>query len=414
MRRSSTDRKQPPVKPVTKIELSEKHVQWRLIAVIALIAVGCVAFIMGIINYLNKDSGWTQIEATSSSEVNCSEDFVFQYNLGVSGISATAENKAVVTLYTDACVKAFEIFNSDMSFDGVTNIYEINQHPNEILTVDDVLYEAFEKIQESGRRELYLGPVYEMYDNLFYCNDDSETVSFDPYENEEAASAYSDMAAYASDASQIGLELLGNNQIRLNVSEDYLIYARENYIEKYIDFYWMKNAFIIDYIAQVMIDQGYTFGNISSFDGFVRNLDESGSVTYAFNLYNRDDETVSPEAVLNYSTPLSIVYLRNYRMSSLDDRFYYEYDNGDIRTSYLSVADGQCKSSVNNMVCYSLGDGCADLLLQVIPIYISDSFDSESVLSLAQQEIYTIYFDNGELICNDAKALITDYAQAEE
>ena len=80
MKRTAKERKHPPVKPVTKVELSEKHVKWRLTIVIALIALACVAFAYAVISYFNGDKGWRRIEASASSEINCSEDFVFQYN----------------------------------------------------------------------------------------------------------------------------------------------------------------------------------------------------------------------------------------------------------------------------------------------------------------------------------------------
>lgn len=408
MKRTAKERKHPPVKPVTKVELSEKHVKGRVILVIAFIAVACVAFAYAVINYFNTDKGWRRIEASASSEINCSDDFVFQYNIGVSGISATAENKALVSLYSDACVKAWRLFNSDASFEDLQNIYDINTHPNEVITVDDVLYNAFALLQKYDNRMIYLGPVYEMYDNLFYCQDDSETVSYDPYINEEVKNMYAEIAAYAKDATSVNIELLDNHQIRLNVSDEYLSYARENYISKYIDFYWMKNAFIIDYLADTCIDNGYTAGHISSFDGFIRNLDQSGSTSYAFNIYNRIDNQIHPAAVMNYRQPISIVYLRNYRMNQSDVRYYYEYKNGEIRTSYLDINDGLSKSAMNNLVSYSQNHGCAEVLLNMIPAYIADTFDDSILSKMKTKDIYSIYFENNQLYYNDSNLDLTD------
>lgn len=408
MKRTAKERKHPPVKPVTKVELSEKYAKWRLTIVIALIALACVAFAYAVISYFNGDKGWRRIEASASSEINCSEDFVFQYNVGVSGMSASAENKALISLYSDATVKAWRLFNSDATFDDMCNIYSINAHPNEVLTVDTVLYQAFELLELYQNRNIYLGPVYEMYDNLFYCQDDSETISYDPYVSDEVKAAYAEMAAYAQDTSAVNIELLGGNQIRLNVSEEYLAYAKENYITKYIDFYWMKNAFIIDYLADTLLENGYTLGHLSSFDGFVRNLDNSGSVSYGFNLYNREGNTIYSAAVMNYIQPISIVYLRNYQMNQSDSRYYYEYKNGDIRTSYLSVSDGTCKSSINNLVSYSGTTGCAKILLQMLPDYIADTWTGSNLSDMSTEDIYTIYFDGHQLIYNDSNLDLTD------
>lgn len=60
--------------------------------------------------------------------------------------------------------------------------------------------------------------------------------------------------------------------MRLEVSEEYQNWMAENGYETYLDFYWMKNAFIVDYLADLMIENGYIRGAISSYDGFNRNL----------------------------------------------------------------------------------------------------------------------------------------------
>ena len=217
---------------------------------IACLIVASGAFIYALNGLMSNDSGWTSIEASSSAETNCGDDFVFQYYVGAAGVDATAEKKALTLLYTDALVKAYEVFHNDEAFEGVNNIYEINQHPNEELTVDPVLYRAFETVAEYGRREIYLAPVYLEYKNLFFCNDDSETFHYDAEQNADVRTYFGEIAAYANDLSMVNVELLGDNRLKLHVSEEYLAYARENGIEKFVDFAWMQNAFITDYLAE--------------------------------------------------------------------------------------------------------------------------------------------------------------------
>ena len=93
------------------------------------------------------------------------------------------------------------------------------------MVVDDALYHAFELIAETGNRAIYLAPVYTEYDNLFFCNDDSETVNYDAYQNGEVAAYFSEVAAYSNDPSDVNVELLGGNQVKLSVSDDYLAFA---------------------------------------------------------------------------------------------------------------------------------------------------------------------------------------------
>ena len=79
-------------------------------------------------------------------------------NVGSGGVSAGGEAKALSLIYTDAAVKGYRLFNIDESFDDVTNLYDINQHPNEVMTVDPVLYDALKKVSDANCREIYLGP----------------------------------------------------------------------------------------------------------------------------------------------------------------------------------------------------------------------------------------------------------------
>lgn len=98
----------------------------------------------------------------------------------------------------------------------------------------------------------------------------------------------------------------------------------------------MKNAFITDYVADVMIDNGYTLGSLTSYDGFTRNLDQTSAITklnagpdtsgtaeenadYSFNLYDRQGNIIYPAGVMHYDGAESIVSLHNYPMSDKEN-----------------------------------------------------------------------------------------------
>lgn len=405
--RSRNNDKTPYVKPVEKVELSEKNLKWRIFLVVLLVMVAAGAFAYGINEMLSQESGWQEISASTGGEINCSEEFVFLYNLGASGVSATAENKVLTALYTDAAEKAYQLFHTKETFENVNNICYINQHPNEEIVVDEVLYEAFELLKEYNNRTIYLGPVYVHYDDIFTCQEDAQLMDFDPAMNEEVAAEYQEIADFAMNPEAVDVQLLGDNTIRLFVSQEYLDYAEENYVSDYIDFFWMKNAFIVDYFADVMIENGHTLGSISSYDGFVRNLDQSG-ISYSFNIYDRSGQSVYEAAVMQYSGAKSIVYLRNYPLNSLDDRHYYTLENGEIRTPYLDTADARCKSAVNDLYCYSSDKSCGEILLRMSLIYIADAFDADRLTELVNQEIYTVYCRENVIYYNEEALTLAD------
>ena len=406
-------KKEPNLKPVKKIELSENHFHIRLIAVILLIALAAGAFVYGIYNYFHVDEGWTKITAESASDINCSDDFVFLYNLGADKNSAKADLSDVTEIYTNTTVKAYRLFNADESFDNVKNINYINNHPNEIIQVDSVLYNAFSVLNEYGNRYIFLAPLFEQYENMYYCTDDSETKGYDPIQNEDIRKYFDDILAYAKSSNDITIELLGENRIRLNVSEAYVSYARENQTDRFIDFYWMKNAFIIDYIADSLMAEGLTYGSISSYDGFVRNLDDSGE-SYTFNIFDRVGNMVYGAASLKYSHKNSIVYLRDFAMNSRDVSHYYEFSDGELRNPYISMSDGLCRASIENLTAYGKTEGCVDILLRIESLYIADEFDENALLAIADNnDIDFIYCVDSYVCYTEEDAEITDLFESE-
>lgn len=70
----------------------------------------------------------------------------------------------------------------------------------------------------------------------------------------------------------------------------------------------MANAFIVDYIADTMRANGFVRGSVSSYDGFVRNLDDLSGSEYAFNIFNRVGNTVHQAGVMRYDHAMSIVF----------------------------------------------------------------------------------------------------------
>ncbi len=119
-----------------------KYPKGRLILTILLILIGVGALGYSLIGYLTADTGWTTIEA-ASSELNCSDELIFNTILGQENCQRPQRKKAVSALYTETTAKAYELFHTSMSFDGVKNLYYINQHPNEEIEVEEVLYQAF-------------------------------------------------------------------------------------------------------------------------------------------------------------------------------------------------------------------------------------------------------------------------------
>lgn len=389
-------------KPITHIELSEKHKKLRLILICVLLAIAVVAIGTGIYSMLNTQPGWQVVEA-STSGISSSEDFTFQYHF--SGDTATADRKKLSLLYSDAMEKSYWLFTVDQPSESFSNMYTVNHNPNTEVTVDPVLYNAFSQMAEYDSRYLYLGPVYAQYENLFYSDNDPQAQEMHPEHNPEIADYISQIIAFIRDPNAINLELLGDNRVRLSVSDAYLSFAQAHEIENFIDFNWMKNAFIADYFASILQENGYTAGFIASVDGFTRNLDSSGT-PFSLNILDRVDKALYPAAVMEYKGPGSIVYLRDYPVVQEEKYHYYVWENGDITSAQIDPADGFSKSSLSNLITFSKDSGCADVLLQIAPVYLADQFDAKALNQLTSNGLYSTWCQDRTVYYNDSSLQI--------
>ncbi|MCD8326397.1 MAG: hypothetical protein LUC90_06865, partial [Lachnospiraceae bacterium] len=96
------NRNMPHPKPVQRVELSDKYIRLRLFLVVILILVGGSCLAYALMSWLSPDSGWTTISPDSAADIVEGDNFELQYARGAADLGTTAENKAIVVIYTDA------------------------------------------------------------------------------------------------------------------------------------------------------------------------------------------------------------------------------------------------------------------------------------------------------------------------
>lgn len=365
-------------KPVQTIELDEKPSRVHVIVFIGFLLLALISIFFVIYSLVTKEEGWDTV-SPSSSVGNCSSDFVFQYEFGRSELSASKESKNLQTEYTTLTTQAYRLFNSDECFDGVYNPAYIATHAGEDIVVHPALYHALEALTENGGRYLYFAPIFSVYEDLFACADDAMADIFDPYRQEDRMALIDAALAYATDADAISLYLLGDNTVRLQVREDYAAFLAQNELPV-IDLFWMKNAFIIDFLAEELCAKGYHYGLLSCTDGFARALCTDADTTYVLQLPAKEGDLTLVAAVASMDGMLSSVTLRSFPITS-DDPFSYTYDNGQTRTAFISLTDGRSYASVDMLAMLSTQEGCADLALAAYAWYAADAPDREALFA---------------------------------
>ena len=368
-------------------ELSDKNRTVRWVFIIIFLVVAAIAIVYGLLSGLQTPAGWALIDSASTN-LNCSEEFALNYDLGAGESSASVEEKALTLLYGQATETAWQVFYNEAGItEDVVGLYELNQHPNQELTVHPELYKVLQLLEEKGSRALYFGPVYEAYDRVFHSADEVVAEDNDPTRDPDTKAYVAELATYAMNPEAISLELRGDNCVYLQVSQEYAAFLEENAVNWMLDFGWLRNAFVIDYLAQQLINSGFTNGYLASVDGFLRNLD-TRQTNYRFDLYNQG----SAQAVMSYQGGVSLVFLRSYPMYDENANRYYVFSDKRILSPYIDQTDGQSKNAAPQLVSYSKTASCAELAMTLAAVYAADTLDETKLTQLAVQGIDSVWF----------------------
>ena len=369
----------------------------RLFIVILLVVIAACSFTFGINYLINGEKGYQEVTVSTNSPSSAFE-MKFIYNFGQTDLSVPAEKRAVTKLYSDLSLYYYHLFDVYKTYSGLNNIASINNSPNVELTVPSDLYNSLKIATKDEHRNIYLGPIYEVYNVLFSCESDIDASNWDPLKSSEIRSYFDSILEFAKSDNYIHLEFKDDNVIILHVNEEYIALAKEIGVSHFIDFYYIKNAFIVDFIADKMIESGYTHGSISSLDGYVRNFDDTGN-EYSYDYFNTTDHGIEAVGKLTYTNFSSICTLHPFVLTDLEaSEFIYQYKNGEYVTRYISIEDGLSHDSSCAVVVFSEKLKCTDLMYAVLPYYQNDNPTS------FEMDNCGIIFSDG----NDIKAIIPD------
>lgn len=392
-----------------KAEVPDQYVKLRIAAAVISLVIAAASISYGVVLLTGTEKGWQTVTA-SAGGAQYAADFVLTYELGASGKSARTENRELKQLYTEACLtagRAFDAGTDGFGGGGETfpgSLGELNAAPGESMELEPVLYEALSLMEQYGDRSVYLGPAYRLYENVFTCTQDWQLDDYDPERNEALRELFGRIAAFARDPDSVRVELLGENRARLCLSEEYRAFLDEEELGGALDFGWTKNAFLTDYIADTLKAAGFTRGNISSFDGYVRNLDGESGTGYSLNLFDFPEDTAIQAARLDYRGAKSFVSYRNFPVTDADARRVYLAADGSRKTLYLSLEDGLPRTGADSLTAYSDSLGCAQIMLSTSPVFVQRQISEAELTALAEKGVQTVLADGGRLLVTDVGA----------
>lgn len=401
MKRYAKDKNLLTPPPVEQVEVSNKNIKLRVVLFVLFLVLAIVCFAVVMVVLLRVEAGWFAITPDTSSTKNCGGEFVFTYYFDKN--QDKKYRQSVASKYTEAIEYAYKVFYASEEVDGMNNLFYLNTHPNEEVQVPALLYRSLKAFDDAGNRFLYYAPIYAYYEEMFTCIHDNDAERFDPTKNESVKTYFDTLISLIADENNVKLEFLDGNVVKLVVSDEYKNAFGEN-TPVYLDFFWTKNAFVIDYIASTMTDAGYDKGIISSYDGFTRNLSEAHDELQA-NVFDKTDDGAIVAGRLAYKQQISVVMLKDYAISK-DEDGYYVYEDGTSRSHFVNVENGENVSAISTYTAYSATKTCSQIVLEILPLYLAYSFDTDKVASAKEGGIFSIYCKDGKILCNDENMTI--------
>ena len=339
--------RRPNAPEVQRLDLKEGNYVKRIILFACALAVGAAAFAYALNTMLTPKKGWQMIEVTTRT--TAAQEIILKYNFDQAE-DVASEKRQITTLYSEALQSAAAQLDCNEA-ENTVNLHTISAQPNTPVTVGKELYQALCSWQKTGSRALYYAPLYSRYNALFACENDADASLYDPERNPEAAAYVTALMKYLNSDDHIRLELLGNDQVMLHVSQEYLDFARENEIPELLDFGWAKNAFVVDLVAQTLLEQGMDRGVFFTVEGFSRCMYEVPVSAY---LMENAPGGARKIATGIYTGPKSLAILCGFPVSQEETRFY-TYEDGTILGPYIDKISGFLKSGNESLVTFDDG-----------------------------------------------------------
>lgn len=383
------------------IEVEQKPGKRRVILLIVCALVAVAALGIWLYDAVKVEPGLYTVTA-QTSQPHSGDEMLFLYYAGSDGRDAKKDKNAATEAYTQACLESYALFAWEAeSTEG--GVRYVSDHPNQAVSVDSRLYKALAQAADS--RLLYMGPVTAEYSAVFTAGEEYLASQIDPAKNPEARAYITELMGFIGSEEHIRLELLGNDQVKLCVSEAYLTFAKENGVKQLLDFGWMRNAFVADFVADALTEQGFVNGYLETVDGYGCYL--GGQYTVV--IRDRIEQDVYLPALYTVEGGTRTVTFRNYPLSGegTESLRYFGYRDGSISTIYTDPSDGVSKSATDNLFCYSKTASCAQMVLRCAPLYLTEELDESALIALGPEGIYTVWAEGKELRYTDGGLKLT-------
>ena len=357
-----------------KKKIHIKHIEiWIILFVVALGA-GITAIVFGILGAKqnNKETGYKIVPLKEVEEIPLyGYDFDFVYY--VDGTTLENQNRidAISAEYSNQLAYFYSSFDEANVYEHYPSIGKVNKSNNEEVTLSEftynALYDAYQKTINGVNYSIFAEPIYTYWYSIFNKLTMEEVEAADPLNNETTLSVLTALSTYIKDRNHVDLKFLGENKVKLEMSEEYKTYLSDYGLNDcVIGLNNLKTAYIAKNIVSYLRQYNYTGGYLHSRDGMIFQLDLNHA-TFRYNYYdayiNNEGTLVDVNAADVTLNPYS--YVLSNRRFAIDNGnvAYYFIKRDDVyyyRSLYIDIATGLPHNEVLSTTFY--GDSNSDIL----------------------------------------------------
>ena len=399
------------------LELSTKNLIVRAIITGVCLFLAVILFLNSCTKYINK-STYLTIEYPTLKTINDEErslfngnvDIKYFYNKDIEGLPTKAVYEKINTILED--MKDVHIFcdYDDLYKEGeviIHNLKFINDNPNTWIDVDTSLFNLLKEannlnIQTNGKYSLFAGRLYTEWDGIFLYTNINKNFDYDPLNNNNSKQLI-DSIVTSMNADTTSIEFDDQNKkVKFNVLDS----DKKNIA---LNLGFLENAYYLDKLKEVFIDEGLNSGYIKNTSGMVVTLG-ANNATGAYLFESKSFQTLFNEhqsTILDYSFQFngSLNYItfnpmQNPRCNSLNDSYYfYNRDNIYYRSMIINSLTGDSYSQNYSTFTFSSTKTLVSQLIDSYNLFFNDSLTNYDYLTKYEDdETYglIVSFNDGE------------------
>ena len=359
----------------------EKKTKVRLVLFILAFVIAVGSFTVGALSLGHRDSGWYEVDATPEAAAVTYDSGVhlLYYAEGKSGeIRQTIS--AAQKLFSESLVRYDKLLDARAEYDDAVSLASVSAADGEPVVVGETLYrvlsDALDKTRQDRGYSLFAGALWRTWETLLYLE---EPQPFDPANSEDQAAlltALADMIGRPGSADLI-LSPEGGYTAALVLSPEYRALAEEYEIDApALDLGALREAYLIQLVAQDMTEQGMTAGYLYTDSGLTVLLD--GGRDYRLDVYGLEGGAPVRAATLSANGPAAACQCAAFSTSGSQYGAYaVETAAGTLRRhARFDARTGGFHDVLLNALLVSEKQTAVDLAFEGLALYGLDSRDA--------------------------------------